>query len=494
MIRRACLLLLILALLSPATATAGASEEVPGAVVLVMRDGKVVQEQAYGHAVRYADKNKTPLGPVPMRTDTIFDIASLSKLFTATAAMQLHDQGRFRLDDPVVKYLPEFAQGDVKKRVTIRQLLTHTSGFEAWLPLYKEGSNREERLQAALRHPLQGRPGEKCVYSDLNLITLGVLVERLSGQRLDAYVRRHITEPLGMRDTMYNPPAAQKPRIAATEDQPGRGLVWGQVHDENAWSLGGVAGHAGVFSTARDLAIFAQMMLGGGAYQGVRVLSKSAARQMGQNQLPPALGDQQGLGWELNQGWYMDALSTPYTLGHTGFTGTSIVVSRRDQTVLILLTNRVHPTRETPSINPLRRAAARQVALQIPVPMPWKQDVWFAGMGDNVQHTLTLDVDLPEGGQLTFDTWFRMEKDSDYGYVEASGDGVLWLPVHRSFTGSSGWFATACDLPPGTKHVRFRYRTNQLVNGRGWYVHAPRIAGAGHGGSWVPVGWSRREE
>lgn len=449
----------------------------PGAVVLVARNGVVVKEHAYGNAVQYADDSRTPLGPIPMRADTIFDIASLSKLFTATAVMQLHDQGRFRLDDPVVKYLPDFAYGGREKlQVTIRQLMTHTSGFESWLPLYKRGANREDRIREVLRHPLQGKPGQTCVYSDLNLIVLGVLVEQWSGQRLDAYVRQHITEPLGMRDTMYNPRPALRPRIAATEYQQGRGLVWGQAHDENAWSLGGVAGHAGVFSTARDMAVFAQMMLNGGIYQGTQILSSNAVRQMGQNQLPSRIGDQHGLGWELNQGWYMDALAEPFTLGHTGFTGTSIVVSPRSQTILLVLTNRVHPTRETPSINLLRRGVARLVALSIPVPMPWSDGAWFAGMGDNLQNTMTLAADLPKGGKLTFDTWYRIEPDRDYGYVEASGDGVLWRPVHAGFTGSGNWQRIACDLPPGTRLVRFRYSTNESINGRGWYVHAPKVA------------------
>ncbi|MGB8953878.1 MAG: serine hydrolase [Tumebacillaceae bacterium] len=448
----------------------------PGAVVLVARNGVVVKEQAYGYAVQFADDKRTPLGPIPMRTDTIFDIASISKLFTATAMMQLHDQGRFRLDDPVVKYLPEFAYGGrEKQQVTVRQLMTHSSGFESWLPLYERGANRDDRIHAVLRHPLQGQPGSKCVYSDLNLIVLGVLVEELSGQRLDAYVRQHITEPLGLHDTMYNPPPALRPRIAATEYQRGRGLVWGRVHDENAWSFDGVAGHAGVFSTARDLTVFAQMMLNGGTYQGKRILSSSAVRQMGQNHLPSKSGDQHGLGWELNQGWYMDALADPFTLGHTGFTGTSIVVSPGSGTILLVLTNRVHPTRETPSINPVRRGVARQVALSIPVPIPWRDGAWFAGMGDNLQNTMTLAADLPQGGTLTFDTWYRIEQDRDYGYVEASRDGLMWVPVHSGFTGSGYWQRIACDLPPGTRQVRFRYSTNESINGRGWFVHAPNV-------------------
>lgn len=201
----------------------------PGAVVLVARRGVIVKEQAYGFSAQYADDEKTTLDqPVRMKTDTIFDLASVSKLFTSTAVMQLYEKGRFDLDDPVADYLPEFAENG-KEKVTIRQLLTHTSGFEPFIPLYTMGSSREERMEIVLRHPLVNRPGTEYVYSDLNLITLGALVEKLTGQRLDEYVRKHITEPLGMSDTMYNPNERLKKRIAATEYQPwtDRGLVWG---------------------------------------------------------------------------------------------------------------------------------------------------------------------------------------------------------------------------------------------------------------------------
>ena len=161
------------------------------------------------------------------------------------------------------------------------------------------------------RQPLEAEPGTRYAYSDLNLITLGALVERLSGMPLDAFVKKHITDPLGMTDTMYNPPASLKPRIAATEYQPeiGRGLIWGEVHDENAWSLDGVAGHAGVFSTARDLAVFGHMFLQKGKYGDKRILKESTVELMAKYHLPDFPGDDHGLGWELNQSWYMDALA-----------------------------------------------------------------------------------------------------------------------------------------------------------------------------------------
>jgi CubicO group peptidase (beta-lactamase class C family) len=466
----------------------------PGAVVLVARRGVIVKEQAYGHAAKYADDENTPLDrSIEMQKDTIFDLASISKLFTSTAVMQLYEKELIKLDEPVATYLPEFAENG-KEKVTVRQLLTHTSGFEPFIPLYKMGANREERLQIVLRHPLVNQPGSTYVYSDLNLIALGALVEKRTGQRLDEYVREHITEPLGMSNTMYNPPEHLHKQIAATEYQPwtDRGLVWGEVHDENAWSLDGVAGHAGAFSTARDLAVFAQMMLGGGKYGGKRILSKESIALMTENQIPEFPGDDHGLGWELYQGWYMDALSDSRTMGHTGYTGTSMVVSPNNETICIVLTNRVHPTRNTVSTNPVRRGVARQAALAIPVDIPWKDGAWFSGVGDERQNTLTAEADLPNGGTITFDTWYRIENESDYGYVEASADGENWTEVGSASTGESDWMNVTWKLPAGTKQIRFRYATDKTVNGRGWYVHRPEILDpAGHGleAVWKPEGW-----
>jgi CubicO group peptidase (beta-lactamase class C family) len=350
----------------------------PGAVVLVMHRGDVVLHKAYGYAVLYRDGQFNPVdAPIPMTPDTLFDLASITKLLTATAAMQLWDQGAFNLDDPVSIFLPEFARGDAdhspKARVTVRQLLNHTSGFEPSIPIHQLDGSPASRRSAALRHPLQSAPGTQYVYSDLNMIALGALVETLSGQALHEYIREHITEPLGMRYTVFNPPAALRERIAATEYQPwtGRNLVWGEVHDENAWSLGGVAGHAGAFGTAGDLARLAQAMLNKGVLDGVRILSEEAVNQMTRNQLPERLGATRGLGWELNQPRYMGSPETGLStqpgeapsFGHTGFTGTSIVINPVRQVVCILLTNRVHPTRYT-SVDELRRAVAKAVCLR----------------------------------------------------------------------------------------------------------------------------------
>ncbi|MCM3705883.1 MULTISPECIES: serine hydrolase [Cytobacillus] len=470
----------------------------PGAVTFVARRGHIVKHDAYGYSYRYTDDKFTEAqNPIEMTEDTIFDLASISKIFTTTAAMILYDEGRFELDDPVAEYIPEFAQNG-KENVTIRQLMTHTSGFTAWIPLYSQGSSREERMQIVFNYPLDNEPGEAYTYSDLNMITLGELIERLSGQSLDEFVKKRITQPLGMKDTMYNPPESLKHRIAATEFQPaiGRGLVWGEVHDENAWSLDGVAGHAGVFSTASDLAKLAHMYVNDGRYGGKRILKEKTVQMLIQNQIPEFPGDDHGLGWELGQGWFMDALSEGNSLGHTGYTGTSIVINRNNATIAILLTNRVHPSRDTVTTNIARRAFARQVGDSIPVAIPGKGSAWFSGYGDKIQHELTAKVNLKEEAALSFDTWYRTETNADMGMVEVSEDGVNWTQAAQPYTGSSiDWKKEKLTIPAGTSHIRFRYVTDSTVNGRGWYVDNVKLQ-LSDGQKVTPVlsgnGWEKR--
>ncbi len=471
---------------------------IPGAVVLVARRGVIVKEKAYGLAAKYRDDEFTlKAEPIRMQTDTIFDLASISKLLTSTAVMQLAEQGRIQLDQPVAAYLPAFAAND-KEQVTVRQLLTHTSGFPAYIPLYKKGDDRAERLQIVLRHPLSGKPGSAYVYSDLNMITLGALVEKQAGMPLDAYIHERILLPLGMSQTMFNPPKPLRKKIAATEFQtaPDRGLVWGEVQDENAWALGGVAGHAGLFGTARDLAVFAQMMLNGGTYDGKRILSAQSVAWMTQNQLGAFPGEGQGLGWELDRGSYMDALSDSRALGHTGFTGTALVVSPNQETIGILLTNRIHPIRDTAPLNPIRGRVMRQVARAIPVAMPWKDGAWYAGTGDLRQALLTAEAELAFGGTLTFDTWLRIENEYDFGYVEVSADGISWEQIGMPQTGESDWARISWKLPAGTRFVRFRYATDETINGRGWYVHRPIVTdekGREVRTEWHSDGWQQEK-
>jgi serine-type D-Ala-D-Ala carboxypeptidase len=446
----------------------------PGAVTFVARRGHIVQHEAYGHAYLYEDDNFSEAeNAIAMRKDTIFDLASISKIFTTTAAMKLYEDGYFKLDDPVAKHIPEFAANG-KEDVTIQQLMTHTSGFPPSAPVYNVEGDREARHQYVLQYPLVNEPGTVYTYSDLNMITLGILIERLSGQRLDHYVKENITEPLNMKDTMYNPPESLRYRIAATEYMPwtNRGIVWGQVHDEKAWSLDGVAGHAGVFSTAKDLAILAHMFLNEGSYGGKQILKPETVELLVENQIPEFPGDDHGLGWEMSQMWYMEGLSEASSLGHTGYTGTSIVINQNNDTIAILLTNRVHPTRNTVSTNPARRMFAELVADAIPVAMPNKKEgAWFAGYGNLLNRTLTAEVDLNTAATLSFDTWYRTEQDADFGIVEVSSDGEHWQQVMEPFTGTSiDWSSEEVTIPAGITHIRFRYKTDTYYHGRGWYV------------------------
>ncbi|GAA1821922.1 beta-lactamase family protein [Planosporangium flavigriseum] len=340
-----------------------------GAAVLAAKDGVVVGRTAVGKAVRYGAVGvELPAGQqVAARPDTIFDLASVSKLFTAVAVLQQVERGRVDLDAPLARYLPEFAVGG-KGDVTARHLLTHAGGLPADLPLWRDHPDPPARLAAALTVPLLpgAGPGQQYLYSDLGLIALGELAHRVTGVRLDAAVRAGITGPLSMVDTGYSPPADERGRIAATEylTAPPRGLIRGEVHDENAWSLGGVAGHAGVFSTVDDLAVFCQTLLNGGEYKGRRILRADTVRSMliNYNSHLASPESRRGLGFELNKRWYMDGLSSPVTFGHTGFTGTSIVIDPLSHSFVILLTNRVHPDRAWGSSNNARRAVARNLA------------------------------------------------------------------------------------------------------------------------------------
>jgi CubicO group peptidase (beta-lactamase class C family) len=312
---------------------------------------------AYGHTYDYASPTQHAAEPIQAATDTLYDLASITKLFTATAVMRLVEQGRLALDEPVARWLPDFAGGG-KADVTLRELLTHTSGLPDYLQLWKLESTPDARMQRVLATPIVARPGSVFRYSDLGLIALGHLVHEVAGASLEQVVQDLVIAPLRLAHTRYTPPGELRQRIAPTEfeDAVGRGLVWGEVHDENAWSLGGVAGHAGLFGTAQDLGRFAQLYLDGGALDGTRLLSTDTVAQMTRNQIGEL--EWRGLGWELNADYYMGRLASPQTFGHTGFTGTSLVVDPTRQLIVVLLTNRVHPSRKGPSENGARQAVA----------------------------------------------------------------------------------------------------------------------------------------
>ncbi|WP_344749118.1 serine hydrolase domain-containing protein [Kribbella aluminosa] len=465
-----------------------------GAVTLLGHDGKIVTRTATGLALKYADGAGTELPPdqqIPMRTDTIFDMASVSKLFTSIVILQLVEKGKVDLDAPIATYIPEFAENG-KENVTVRMALTHTSGFPSWLPLWSSQPDPASRLHMALTAKLQDPPGTKYLYSDLNLIALGELAHRVPGKTLDKLVADGITKPLRMRDTGYNPDPRKKPRIAATEYQssPPRGMVWGEVHDENAWSLGGVAGHAGVFSTADDMAVLAQTFLNGGSYRGARILKESSVTAMITNFNQAFPGNDHGLGFELNQRWYMGGLSGPRTAGHTGYTGTSIVIDFDSRSFAILLTNRVHPSRDWGSNNPARRAVAQGLALALGVGPRHGKDAWFSGTTDNATSTLATKVDVPAGGaKLAFDLFVDTE-DSDLLYLETSTDGTTWTKVpfavrdRGSVTDTDGsisgsgdrhWHQVTAELAAGPQTIRWRYTSDPLYQGRGVYVDGVKI-------------------
>lgn len=332
----------------------------PGAVLSISVEGRPRVVEAYGEAVRYADAEGTVLPPdrrVAITPDTIFDMASISKLFTTVVIMQLVQEGKLQLDATVASYLPSFAAND-KERITVRQLLSHTSGLVWWLPLYQHGPDRAARIELALTAPPDCPPQTRFIYSDLNLITLGALAEELTGQRLDELVAARITTPLGMTDTGYNPPPERHDRVAATEYQQdtGRGMVRGSVHDENAWSLDGVAGHAGIFSTAADMTRLCEAFLNDGG----DLLGRETNELMFSEQNTGFPDDPHGLGFDLNRPHYMGPLSGPRTAGHTGFTGTSLVIDPVRRCSVLLLTNRVHPRREWTNPNAARQFAAAQ--------------------------------------------------------------------------------------------------------------------------------------
>jgi CubicO group peptidase (beta-lactamase class C family) len=471
--------------------------EYAGAVALAAHDGMIVAHDAVGYALRYADDKPIELPPVqwiPMRRDTIFDLASMTKLFTSLAAVQLIERGLIDLNAPVAQYIPAFAANG-KGGITIRNLLTHTSGLPPDpSPSLCSYATNDERWAAVYASKPAAAPDTTYVYSDINLMTMGKVIEAVTGSTLDRVIAQGITGPLHMADSMFNPPASLRPRIAAEEYQPstGRGIVWGTVHDENAYCVGGVSGHAGMFSTAHDLAVLAQALLNGGRYGHTRILSPDSVRLLFTDYNQAFPDDSHGLGFELDQRWYMDGLNSPVTAGHTGYTGTSIVIDPLSQSFMILLTNRVHPSRNWGSNNPSRRAVARDLALALPVRPAEGRTDWFSGVADRTTATLALPLAAPaDGARISFDLWYDTE-ETDVGFLEASSDGVTWqrVPVtlqapgdrwqaDGSFAGFEGrqWLRADASLPDGTRAVRWRYTTDALYEGRGVYVDGMRVFG-----------------
>ena len=309
----------------------------PGAVVVVGRKGKAVWERGFGRL----DWNVGSPDADP--ASTIYDLASLTKVVaTTTAAMILFDEGRLGLDAPVSAFLPEFS-GGWKDSVTIRHLLVHRSGLPAGRDLWRIARTPDEARRYAIESDLVAVPGTRFIYSDLGADLLGFVVETVAGTTLDVFLEQRVFAPLGMEHTFFRPADSLRARIAPTEVMPPRGYpLRGEVHDENAYALGGIAGHAGLFSTAQDLAVFAQMMLNGGEFNGVRIVADSAVRLFTRR-----TAGTRALGWDTAEdhnggsGQYLSGAS----YGHTGYTGTSLWIDPEREMFVILLTNRVHAAR-----------------------------------------------------------------------------------------------------------------------------------------------------
>jgi len=330
--------------------------KMPGAVVLVGHEGQVVYRKAYG--------NRALVPRVEaMTADTIFDCASLTKVVATTSSlMKLLELGKYRLNDKVTDYLPEFQGG--KSDVTIRNLFTHFSGLQPDVPLKPEWTGYDTGIKLAFTFKPAAPPATRFIYSDINFLLLGEIVHRLSGQLVSDYARQNVFLPLGMKETMFQPPAALVPRIAPTErpnrtSQPLRGVV----HDPTARFMGGIAGHAGMFSTADDLSRFAQMMINGGELDGVRVVSSLTVTKFTEPQSPPDQSILRGLGWDIDSPFSTTRgeLFPLGSFGHTGFTGTSMWIDPSTKTYVILLANSVHPDLR-PALVPLRAKVATIVA------------------------------------------------------------------------------------------------------------------------------------
>lgn len=326
--------------------------EVPGAVVVVGRGDAVLYRRAFGWRALEPERE-------PMTLDTVFDLASLTKpMVTATALMQLAEHGKVGLDDPLAKYLPECAANG-KQTIILRMLATHFSGLRADLDLTEPWQGKEEGLRRACSETPVDEPGTRWRYSDINYILLGGVVERVAGEALEVYAERHIFAPLGMMETRFRPPEERRARIAPTERDESGAMLRGVVHDPTARRMGGVAGHAGVFSTADDVAKFARAVLASGG----PILGEESVATMTSPQQPAGASVLRGIGWDIDS-----PHSSPRgdwlprgSFGHTGFTGTSLWIDPASRTYIVLLTNVVHPRGGKSAVS-LRRQVANAVA------------------------------------------------------------------------------------------------------------------------------------
>jgi uncharacterized protein YbbC (DUF1343 family)/CubicO group peptidase (beta-lactamase class C family) len=418
---------------------------IPGAVLVVGHDGAVTYRKAYGQRVLIPK-------PEPMTVDTIFDAASLTKVIATTPSlMKLFEQGKIRIDDPVIRYLPEFQGG--KSDIEIRDLMTHFSGLRPDLDLKPAWSGYQTGIQRALIDKPVRPPGLRFVYSDINFILLGEIVHRLSGQMLSDFAKENIFQPLGMQDSMFQPPASLIPRIAPTEIDPDTGKpLRGVVHDDTSRYMGGVAGHAGLFTTADDLAKFAQMMLDRGVAGQTRLFQASSVEKFTSPASPADQPILRGLGWDIDSPYSSNRgeLFPIGSYGHTGFTGTSVWIDPTSKTYVILLTNVVHPHRGK-SLTSFRSKVATIVAASYGILTPgvrltgYNETITGPGLHRAVDHqgaTLTgLDVLVAENfaplqgkriGLITNQTGLSRDARRNVDLMLAAGVKVtaLFSPEH----------------------------------------------------------------
>jgi uncharacterized protein YbbC (DUF1343 family)/CubicO group peptidase (beta-lactamase class C family) len=344
------------------------AKQLPGAVVLVGRRDRVIYEKAIGN------RAVTP-AVEPMTPDTMFDVASLTKVVaTTTSVMMLVEEGRIRLSDRVATYIPGFERY-AKANITVRHLLTHVSGLRPDVDLGELWTGHDTAIALAIEEVPAAAPGDRFVYSDINFFLLGDIVRRVSGMPLDQFARERIFVPLGMTDTMFNPPVPMRARVAPTESctpygwpcqGPDMQMLRGVVHDPTARRMDGVAGHAGLFSTAADLAIFCRMLLGGGAYGGVRILSPLTVAKMTSPATPPGERNVRGFGWDMDSSYSSNRgeLLPLGSFGHTGFTGTSVWMDPATGLFVVFLSNRLHPDGKG-DVTPLRARVATVAASAI---------------------------------------------------------------------------------------------------------------------------------
>lgn len=327
----------------------------PGVAIAVGRNGHIAYMKGYG----YIDWNQP--GSPAVDSNTLYDLASLTKVIaTTTLAMILEEAGQLDINRTVVSYLPEFNSPE-KAQITVKQILTHSGGLEAGANIYATARGRDQYLYQINARPLEYTPGTNMIYSDWDMIILQLVMERITGKTLDVLANEKIFKPLGMIDTQFQPPIALRPRIAPTQVDDARGgLLWGTVHDENAWAMGGVAGHAGLFSTAKDLALFSMMILNGGeGVNGVRIVKPPTIARWTARQGKEST---RTLGWDSPEGGSSAGqFFSPWSFGHTGFTGTSIWLDPEKDLFVVVLTNRVNPTRNNTRHVQLRRDVADAV-------------------------------------------------------------------------------------------------------------------------------------